>query len=264
LANAVKFTEHGKVGLAVAATPLRGKLLLSFSVADSGIGMTEAETRRLFRPFAQANRDVAPKFGGAGLGLVQVRRLARAMGGDVKATSAPGRGSTFRLTVTVARADPSETTDPAGRQENPAARALHVLCVEDNPHGRVVMNAILSELGHRVDFAGSGEAAIEAVAQSGQKSGDSGGDPTGGYDAVLMDITLGGIDGFQATRRIRALPGAAARVPVIGISGAAGTAGAAAASGMNACLKKPVSPRVLAETLAQVTGSAAVRQPIPG
>jgi CheY-like chemotaxis protein len=278
LANAVKFTEYGKVGLAVAATPLRGKLLLSFSVADSGIGMTAAETSRLFRPFAQANRNVAPKFGGAGLGLVQVRRLAKAMGGDVTATSAPsppgppGRGSTFRLTVTVARADPSETAALAGLQENPAARALHVLCVEDNPHGRVVMNAILSELGHRVDFAGSGEAAIDAVAHSCQKGGDSGGDlgahlgaHLGGYDAVLMDITLGGIDGFEATRRIRALPGAAARVPVIGISGGSGTAGAAAAaSGMNACLKKPVSPRVLAETLAQVTGSPALRQPIPG
>jgi two-component system, sensor histidine kinase len=269
LANAVKFTEHGKVGLAVAATPLRGKLLLSFSVADSGIGMTAAETRRVFRPFAQANRDVAPKFGGAGLGLAQVRRLARAMGGDVKATSAPGppgRGSTFRLTVAVARADPRETVrTPARLQENPAAPALHVLCVEDNPHGRVVMNAILSELGHRVDFAGSGEAAIEAVAQGGQKGADLGGH-LGGYDAVLMDITLGGIDGFEATRRIRTLPGAAARVPVIGISGGSGTAAsaAAAASGMNACLEKPVSPRVLAETLAQVTGSAAVRRPIPG
>jgi CheY-like chemotaxis protein len=187
------------------------------------------------------------------------------MGGDVKATSAPGppgRGSTFRLTVTVARTDPPETAAPAGRQENPAARALHVLCVEDNPHGRVVMNAILTELGHRVDFAGSGEAAIEAVAHSGQEGGDSGGDSgghLGGYDAVLMDIALGGIDGFEATRRIRALPGAAARVPVIGIAGGSGTAaGPAAASGMDACLKKPVSPRVLAETLAQVTGSAAV------
>jgi two-component system, sensor histidine kinase len=273
LANAVKFTEHGKVGLAVAATPLRGKLLLSFSVADSGVGMTAAETGRLFRPFAQANRDVALKFGGAGLGLVQVRRLARAMGGDVTATSAPsppGRGSTFRLTVTVARADPRETARmPAGRQENPAACALHILCVEDNPHGRVVMNAILSELGHRVDFSSSGEAAIEALARSGQKAGDSGGDLSGhlgGYDAVLMDITLGGIDGFEATRRIRALLGAAARVPVIGISGGSGTAAgaAAAAAGMNACLEKPVSPRVLAETLAQVTGSAAVRHPIPG
>jgi len=264
LANAVKFTEHGKVGLAVSATPLRGKLLLSFSVADSGIGMTAAETRRVFRPFAQANREVAPKFGGVGLGLAQVRRLARAMGGDVKAASAPsppGRGSTFRLTVTVGSADLRETArTPAGRQENPAARALHVLCVDDHPHGRVAMNAILSELGHRVDFAGSGDAAIEAVAHSGQKGGD-----LGGYDAVLMDIALGGIDGFEATRRIRALPGAAAGVPVIGISDGSGTAaGAAAESGMNACLTKPVSPRVLAETLAEVTGSRSVRQLIPG
>ncbi len=83
--------------------------------------------------------------------------------------------------------------------------ALRILCVEDNPFGRVVMNAILVELGHQVDFASSGEAAVEAAAR-------------GGVDVVLMDVTLAGIDGFEATRRIRALPGAAGQVPVIGIS----------------------------------------------
>ncbi len=246
MANAVKFTEHGKVGLKVAATPLaRGKLRLTFAVIDSGIGMSSAEIKRLFRPFAQANREIVQKFGGSGLGLVQVRRLAKAMHGDLRVRSAPGGGSTFRLTVTVDRAAPHEL--PAGalaarEHGGVTARALNILCVEDNPYGRVVMNAILTELGHRVDFAGSGEGAVEAVAR-------------GGHDAVLMDITLAGIDGFEATRRIRALPGAGAEIPVIGISGrtaAKGDADAAIAAGMNAYLTKPVSPRILAETLARV------------
>jgi signal transduction histidine kinase/ActR/RegA family two-component response regulator len=251
MANAVKFTERGKVGLKIAAAPVaRDRLQLTFTVTDSGIGMSPAEIRRLFRPFAQANREIVQKFGGAGLGLVQARRLARAMGGDLEVESAPGRGATFRLTVTVDRAAAEEASVGAlgaGPHGGTAAHPLNVLCVEDNPYGRVVMNAILTELGHRVDFTGTGESAIEAVAG-------------GGHDVVLMDVTLAGIDGFEATRRIRALPGAAAMTPVIGISGrtAAGDVAAATAAGMNAYLTKPVSPRVLAETLADVQGGAVV------
>jgi CheY-like chemotaxis protein len=164
------------------------------------------------------------------------------MRGDLTVESTPGRGSTFRLTVMVDRAAPHEMRAGAlSPGEYVAARALNILCVEDNPYGRVVMNAILTELGHRVDFAGSGESAVEAVAR-------------GGHDVVLMDITLAGLDGFEATRRIRALPGAAANTPVIGVSGrtSASDADAALAAGMNAYLTKPVSPRVLAETLARV------------
>ena len=85
-------------------------------------------------------------------------------------------------------------------------RSLTLLCAEDNPYGRVVMNTILRELGHSVDFVETGEAAVEAVER-------------GGYDAVLMDVTLGGLDGLAATRRIRSLPGELGQVPVIGISG---------------------------------------------
>jgi two-component system, sensor histidine kinase len=244
-ANAVKFTEHGQVGLKVEAAPCpRGKLQLTFTVTDSGIGMSAAEIKRLFRPFAQANREIAQKFGGSGLGLVQVRRLAQAMHGNLTVESAPGRGSTFRLTVMVDRAAPCEAcveAVAATKRGDKRVRGLNILCVEDNPYGRVVMNAILTELGHRVDFAGSGETAVEAVLR-------------GGPDVVLIDITLGGMDGFEATRRIRALPGSAATMPVIGISGRTGARDAddAIAAGMNAYLTKPVSPRVLADTLANV------------
>jgi CheY-like chemotaxis protein len=247
MANAVKFTEHGQVGLKVEATSrARGKLRLAFTVTDSGIGMSTAEIKRLFRPFAQASREIARKFGGSGLGLAQVRRLARAMHGDLEVESAPGCGATFRLSVMVDRAAPREAgagAIAAIKHGDKAARALNILCVEDNPHGRVVLNAILTELGHRVEFVGSGETAIEAVLR-------------GGADVVLMDIALAGIDGFEAARRIRALPGTAATMPVIGISGRAEAddAEAAIAAGMNAYLTKPVSPRILAETLVKVLG----------
>jgi CheY-like chemotaxis protein len=122
-------------------------------------------------------------------------------------------------------------------------RRLRLLCAEDNPYGRVVLNTILTELGHHADFVGGGEAAVAAVAR-------------GGYDAVLMDVTMAGVDGLEATRRIRALAGGAGRVPVIAISGRAGAAdeAAARAAGMNGYLVKPVSPRTLAEALSEVAG----------
>ena len=247
MANAVKFTEQGHVGLKVEAAPRpRGKLRLTFTVTDSGIGMSAAEIKRLFRPFAQVNREIARKFGGSGLGLVQAQRLAQAMEGDLKVKSTPGRGSTFWLTVMVDRTPPREAHPGAvavTTHGDKAAPAMNILYVEDNPYGRVVMNAILTELGHRVDFAGSGETAVEVVTR-------------GGLDVVLMDISLAGMDGFEATRRIRALPGAAATMPVIGISGrtGAGDASTAIAAGMNAYLTKPVSPRILADTLASLHG----------
>ena len=247
MANAVKFTEQGQVGLKVGSAPRpRGKLRLTFTVTDSGIGMSAVEIKRLFRPFAQVNREIAQKFGGSGLGLVQAQRLAQAMQGDLKVKSTPGRGSTFWLTVMVDRT-PLREAHPGAvavtTHGDKAVPTMNILYVEDNPYGRVVMNAILTELGHRVDFAGSGETAVEVVTR-------------GGLDVVLMDISLAGMDGFEATRRIRALPGAAATMPVIGISGrtGAGDASTAIAAGMNAYLTKPVSPRILADTLASLHG----------
>jgi CheY-like chemotaxis protein/anti-sigma regulatory factor (Ser/Thr protein kinase) len=244
MANAVKFTEQGRVGLEIAATAMpRGKLRLSVTVSDSGIGISEAEMRRLFRPFAQASEEIAEKFGGAGLGLVQVRRLARAMHGNLKVESEPGRGSAFTFTVVLDR----PTTETA-QHAPPDVAPLDILCVEDNPYGRVVMNALLTELGHRATFAGSAEAALGALA-------------TGPADVVLMDVALPEVDGYEATRRIRALPGEAGRVAVIGVAGEEADpeaqAAAAAASGMDACLVKPLSPRMLADALARVAGEAA-------
>ena len=161
--NAVKFTNTGAVSFAAAAKPAAGKRVrLVFTVSDSGIGIDARALKLLFRPFAQASEAVARRYGGAGLGLVFVKRIAEAMGGDLKVTSKKGRGTSFRLSVPVERI---EARPPAERSGLPPARmrALAILCAEDNPYGRVVMNTILTELGHRVDFVESGEAAVEAV-----------------------------------------------------------------------------------------------------
>jgi CheY-like chemotaxis protein len=164
------------------------------------------------------------------------------MGGDLAVTSRPGRGSTFRLSVTVERvstsAMPRSGTAAPSAPDAGSMPPLRILCVEDNPYGRVVLNTVLAELGHCVDFAGSGEAALAAIERD-------------TFDLVLMDVTLSGMDGFEATRRIRALASARNATPVIGISARSTESdeAAARAAGMNAYLAKPVSPAALADML---------------
>ena len=269
--NAVKFTDAGSVALEV--SPVRaaranrqsksgqgksgqgksgqgksgqGKLAVAFAVSDSGIGLTLGEIKRLFRPFSQANVSIVSRYGGAGLGLSSVKELARSMGGNIVVASRRGGGTTFTLTVTLAGA---EETRPArsGSDRSPAAeptRMLRVLGVEDNPFGRVVLNTILGELGHRAEFVSRGEEAAERIAQ-------------GAFDAVLMDMVLPGIDGIEAIRQIRKLSPPSGRIAIIGVSGRGDDAAAARAAGADAFLLKPVSPRSLATALLESTRRAA-------
>jgi CheY-like chemotaxis protein/nitrogen-specific signal transduction histidine kinase len=238
--NAVKFTERGAVQLDVSSEKAaRDRVRLIFAVTDSGIGLSAADIKRLFKPFAQANQAIGRRYGGAGLGLSYVKRIARAMGGDLAVTGNPD-GSRFVFSATVTKVkDGAGATDLDGGDARMAPpRSLAVLCVEDNPYGRIVLNTILTELGHRADFVGTGEAAVDAVA-------------AGNYDAVLMDVTLPGIDGFEAARRIRALARPANAVRIVGVSGRANASDEATgrAAGMDAYLSKPLSPSALAAVL---------------
>jgi two-component system, sensor histidine kinase len=239
--NAVKFTPQGAVRLEVRATPAtRGRVKLVATVSDSGIGLAAAEIKRLFRPFAQASADIARRYGGAGLGLATVKYLARAMGGDLSVKSAPGRGSRFSFSAVLPLATAAAEQHTRAEQISAPARQLKILCAEDNPYGRIILNTILTELGHRADFVGSGEDAVQALAR--------------GYDAVLMDVTLPGIDGLETARRIRVLASPAGRTPIVGISGRSepGDEAAARTAGMDAYLRKPISPSALAEAIAAV------------
>jgi CheY-like chemotaxis protein len=245
--NAVKFTESGSVALHV--TPVRNakdKVGVCFAVSDSGIGLTFAEIKRLFRPFSQANVSIAQRFGGAGLGLSSVKQLARAMGGDLVVKQRRDGGTTFTLTVILARAQGPVTIMAGDDAEPPSdeTQNLRILSVEDNPFGRVVLNAILTELGHSAEFIGRGEAAAMRIAE-------------GAFDAVLMDMVLPGIDGIEAIRRIRALGLPSGRIAIIGVSGRGGDEAAARAAGADAFLLKPVSPRALATALLEATRRAA-------
>jgi two-component system, sensor histidine kinase len=245
--NAVKFTEQGSVVLQ--AAPLPGpeeKLGVSFAISDSGIGLTLAEIKRLFRPFSQANVTIASRFGGAGLGLSSVKQIARAMGGDIMVEPRRGGGTTFTLAVSLAPAQGPVTIMPGAETDDALSQpmdTLRVLSVEDNPFGRVVLNAILTELGHQAEFIGRGEAAAERIAQ-------------GGFDAVLMDMVLPGINGVEAIRQIRALSDPLGRIAIIGVSGRGDDEAASRVAGADAFLLKPVSPRALATALLEATRRA--------
>ena len=245
--NAVKFTEQGGVMLAVSATRgVKGKIGVAFAVSDSGIGLTLNEIKRLFRPFSQANVSIASRFGGAGLGLSSVKQLARAMGGDIAVAQRRGGGTTFTLTVTLARAKAAKAASSGADADLPSdpAPPLRVLSVEDNPFGRVVLNAILTELGHQAEFIGRGEAATERIAR-------------GDFDAVLMDMVLPGITGIEAIRRIRSLNAPLGRIAIIGVSGRGDDEAGSRAAGADAFLVKPVSPRALAIALLEARRRAA-------
>jgi CheY-like chemotaxis protein len=239
----VKFTETGNVALkaSLVKSP-RGRIGVTFAVSDSGIGIRMADVKRLFRPFSQANVNIARQFGGAGLGLSSVRVLARAMGGDVAVVARRGGGTTFALTVLLDRASRQDAAllgMDVVKGDHAPVRARRILCVEDNPFGRVILNTILTELGHHPEFIGRGETVCDRLAE-------------GDIDVVLMDIVLPGINGVETIRRIRAMPPPQGAVPIIGVSGRSTDEAAARAAGADAFLVKPVSPRALAVLLAEV------------
>lgn len=239
--NAVKFTERGGVGLAVTANrPRGGKTMVTFTISDSGIGVSAAEIRRLFKPFSQANASITSRFGGAGLGLASVKRIAQLLGGDVTVGRLP-QGTVFTLKVAVRLADTGDATQASDAPQ--PQRPLRLLGVEDNPFGRVVLNTILTELGHKAEFVGRGEDAAERIT-------------TGTFDAVLMDLVLPGISGLETVRQIRTLPAPFGRIPIVCLSGLDGDQREVRQAGANAFLLKPVSPRALATALIEATSPA--------
>lgn len=238
--NAVKFTSSGNVAFGAKLSAIaKGRATIRFTVADSGVGISVAEIKRLFRPFSQANVSIAQRFGGAGLGLSSVRQLARAMGGDVTATPRKGGGTVFAMTAAFPLASGCDDAAGGGEAAADAVAGLRILSVEDNPFGRVVLNAILHELGHQSEFIGLGENAGERLL-------------SGEFDVVLMDMVLPGINGVETIRRLRALGVPYGQVPIVGLSGRDEDEQAALEAGADAFILKPVSPRALAQVLAKV------------
>ena len=245
--NAVKFTAAGEVRIAVTlgGREAEGAVRLGFAVRDTGIGVPVAARDKLFAAFTQADSSISRRYGGTGLGLAICQRLVGAMGGTISVEDAPGGGSIFRFDIVLreAAALPPPPPPPAVA---PQTRRLRVLLAEDNNTNRMVVTHMLERLGHRVDAVADGQEALEAVQAR-------------PYDLVVMDMMMPEMDGLAATRAIRALPGAAARIPVLGLTANTDTAAAAACreAGMDRHEAKPISaPRLAAAIAALLAGDA--------
>ena len=246
IGNGLKFTERGLVALRItkARAVADGEVTLHFEVEDTGPGIPRAEQQRVFEPFHQVDPRNARRQGGTGLGLAISRRLVEAMGGTLLVASEPGRGSRFGFEARMDMGDGEAITRARFElpSSHPGLGVLSVLVVEDNEINAIVVEGFLDHMGHEVTVVPTGEAAVEAVRN----------EPV---DVVLMDISLPGIDGVEATRRIRNLDESTCRdLPVIAMSAHVFQNEIAHVldAGLDAFVGKPVSPERLAEALAQV------------
>lgn len=247
--NAVKFTQSGSVTLRVTSLePVIDRL--QFEIADTGIGMSEAEITRLFSPFTQADPSIRRRFGGTGLGLAISRKLVEGMGGEIDVESAPDKGSRFLVRLTLPKASEPRTTASAMPVTR---RGLRLLVVEDNQVNQLVAQGLLEAAGHRVTIAANGPDALALVEQN-------------RFDVVLMDLQMPGMDGMETTRRIRALDGPASQLPIIALSANVldDDIARAEAAGMSGHIAKPVDPNRLLAVLATVLGEEpSISTPVP-
>ncbi|PZR32363.1 PAS domain-containing hybrid sensor histidine kinase/response regulator [Caulobacter segnis] len=237
LGNAVKFTPKGGVVARLSGRRADDRLRLRYEIEDTGVGIGPEAAASLFERFHQGDGSTTRRFGGSGLGLAICRRLAQMMGGDVGFSSTPGQGSTFWLEIDAeAGAPPEETPED---DEAPLFSGLRVLLVEDNATNRLIAGRMLEALGARVSLAEDG---IEGVAMARE-----------GFDLILMDIQMPGMDGVEATQRIRALPAPAGAAPILAMTANAMAHQQAGyvAAGMDGAVAKPLSPVALARAIIQ-------------
>lgn len=225
LSNAIKFTAEGSVSLTVKLLQRVDGMTLHVSVADTGVGIPEENQAGLFTPFYQGNSSTFRKFGGTGLGLSVIKSIVQAMGGEVSFSSRQGYGSTFELVMPFGLSNEEQMIEAA-----PAAALTpkFILIVDDMPLNLMILKKVLEHDGHKVEKAQDGHDAVKKAADV-------------RFDLILLDISMPGMDGYEAARLIRA-EGMNQDTPIVALSGHAfdDDIEMALSSGMNAHLSKPI------------------------
>lgn len=262
LSNALKFTPRGgSIRVSAQALTATGgaQRLLRLRVQDSGVGISPKQQTTIFDAFTQADASTARRFGGSGLGLAICSRLVKLMGGGIELKSELGQGSTFTVTVPMGDVAGAHSTPLSAPLElNEVSQAgdrfagLTVLVAEDHPVNELLMNQLLQRLHCRVRNARDGEQAVAEWS-------------AGGVDLVLMDVQMPGVNGLQATRRIRELEIERHRphTPIVAVTANAmnGDREACLAAGMDGYVPKPVSPQALMRAMDDALLHAAGQPP---
>ena len=230
--NAIKFTEEGGVEVTFSYPKVESACLdFRIEVRDSGIGINPEDKDHLFGRFTQADGSTTRRFGGTGLGLAICRELVNLMGGTIGADCNSDRGSTFWIRIGFEKAEQKDIA----HQAQSLTRALYprqqlkILVADDSMINRVLIQALLEKEGHLVTMANDGGEAVEAARHA-------------HFDRVLMDVHMPVMDGFEATRAIRALPGTIATVPIIALTASAmkGDRENCLSQGMDDYVSKPI------------------------
>lgn len=248
IGNAVKFTEQGSITISVSHQKRSGgDLELRCEVKDTGIGIPADAASELFSRFTQVDNSTSRKFGGTGLGLAICKQLAELIGGSIGMESVLGEGSTFWLTIPCTEGEaPSHTECLPAEIGNTGP--LHILVAEDNPVNQQLVTAFLKKMSHSYEVAGNGVEALEAIRSR-------------SFDLVLMDIQMPVMDGVEATRAIRLLPGTERNIPIVALTANAmvGSREEYLAAGMDDYVPKPVNFDELQNAIARVHHHDAAR-----
>lgn len=246
IGNAIKFTTHGGVTVTMRTETTDRGQLLGFEVHDTGIGLTEDQRGRIFHAFSQGDSSMTRRFGGTGLGLEISRRLARALGGDLTLeNTAPGRGSTFLITIctdpqlNIIQKPEREPQPPTTSAPGHELERLRVLVVEDVQENQLLIGRLLERQGAVAIFAENGEVAIKAATEQ-------------AFDVILMDIQMPVMNGYDATRELRAK---GLNTPIIALTAHAlrEDREACLAAGCTDYLTKPIKLGELIPTILRVT-----------
>ena len=241
MSNALKFTEQGHVSVVLATDETAGKLSLRMTVSDTGCGISDSDKARMFNAFEQASATTAQTHGGSGLGLSIAKGLTARLGGKIALADNPGGGAVFTVTLPVLRAGPRLA---AQAQNKPRMRSLtlgHILIAEDHAVSALVMSHALKAAGWKVDTVENGEAAVvRALAEP--------------YQAILTDIHMSGGNGELVVRSLRRATGPNQLTPILAVTAdlSAERRAACEAAGFTALIEKPIRPRALVATLADV------------